>query len=200
MSVVQQSRREFLVDSARAATLGWLAAQLPLLASLASCAREDARQNSTFATLTSAEGSAMRAFAAQIIPSDAEWPGAEEAGAVYFIDRALALPFFAESVPVIRTGLADLDSRARRIEGKASFASLRGDQQMDVMRQIEQTPFFSTARTLVLIGTFADPSHGGNRNRVGWTMIGIDHQPSYAPPFGWYDDQAGRNASERPTA
>jgi gluconate 2-dehydrogenase gamma chain len=199
MSAVQQSRRDFLVDSARTAALGWLAAQLPLLASLSSCAREDAIQNKSFTSLTNAEGRAMRAFAAQIIPSDAESPGAEEAGAVYFIDRALALPFFAESVPIVRSGLADLDGRARLIEGTASFGSLGGNQQIAIMRQIEQTPFFSTARTLVVIGTFADPAHGGNRNRVGWTMIGIDHQPSYAPPFGWYDAQDRRDALEQPT-
>jgi gluconate 2-dehydrogenase gamma chain len=200
MSAVQQTRRHFLVDSARTAALGWLAAQLPLLASLSSCAREDAIQNKAFTSLTTGEGRAMRAFAAQIIPSDSESPGAEEAGAVYFIDRALTLPFFVESVPVIRGGLADLDGRARLIEGKASFASLGGAQQIAIMRQIEQTPFFSTARTLVVIGTFADPSHGGNRNRVGWTMIGIDHRPSYAPPFGWYDAQVRGDAVERPTA
>jgi len=199
MSVVQHSRREFLVDSARTATLGWLAIHLPLLSSLASCARDDASLSKPFASLTRAEGWAMRAFAAQIIPSDSESPGAEEAGAVYFIDRALALPFFAESVPIVQSGLADLDGRARLIEGNASFASLGGDQQIAIMRRIEQTPFFSTARTLVVIGTFADPAHGGNRNRVGWTMIGIDHQPSYAPPFGWYDAQDRRDALERPT-
>ena len=37
--------------------------------------------------------------------------GATNAGAVYFIDRALAEPYFAGSLPVIRSGLADLDER-----------------------------------------------------------------------------------------
>jgi hypothetical protein len=55
------------------------------------------------------------------------------------------------------------------------------------MREIETTPFFATARTLVVIGTFADPSYGGNRDGAGWTIIGIEHGASYTAPFGWYD-------------
>lgn len=130
----------------------------------------------------------MQAFAAQIIPSDDATPGAEEAGAVYFVDRALGQPSFAASLPVIRDGLGDLDARARRL-GVRGFASLSSAQQIAVMREVEKTSFFTAARTLVLIGTFADPSYGGNRNGTGWAMMGMDHRPSYSAPFGWYDAQ-----------
>ncbi len=40
------------------------------------------------------------------------------------------------------------------------------------------TPFFTAARALVVIGTFADPSYGGNKGGAGWMMIGIDHRPT----------------------
>ena len=133
----------------------------------------------------------MRAFAAQIIPSDDGTPGAEEAGAVHFVDRALGMPLFAASVPVIRAGLADLDARTRATGGKDGFASLSPAQQIAIMRQIEQTPFFTAARNLVVIGTFADPSYGGNVGGAGWTMIGMEHRPTYTTPFGWYDAQSG---------
>jgi gluconate 2-dehydrogenase gamma chain len=187
MTEVSVPRRAFLADSTRAVTAGWLAVQLPLLAALTGCARDDARRGEALAHLTSAEARTMRAFATQIIPSDDGTPGADEAGVVHFVDRAVGMPFFADAVPLLRTGLADLDAHAQKKGGRNGFASLTSKQQMALMRDIETTPFFATARTLVVIGTFADPSYGGNRGGAGWAMIGIKHEASYTAPFGWYD-------------
>jgi gluconate 2-dehydrogenase gamma chain len=158
-----------------------------LLAALTGCARDDARRGEPLAHLTAAEARTMRAFATQIIPSDDGTPGADEAGVVHFVDRAVGMPFFADAVPVLRAGLADLDAHAKQTSGRSGFASLDAHQQIALMREIETTPFFATARTLVVIGTFADPSYGGNRGGIGWTMLGIEHAPSFSPPFGWYD-------------
>ena len=141
----------------------------------------------------------MSAFAAQIIPSDTDAPGAEDVTAVHFVDRAFGTPFFADSVPVVRAGLADLDARARVIDARADFASLSHAQQMAILEDIERTTFFRTARMLVVIGTFAEPSHGGNSGGAAWTMIGIDHRPSYAAPFGWYDAQSGASLTKSAT-
>ena len=191
------TRRDFLADASRTATAGWLALELPWLATLAGCARDDARNGSAFTNLTVAEARAMRAFAAQILPADADTPAADDLGAVHFIDRALGMPFYAGNVSIIRAGLAELDARARSADGRSDFASLGATQQIAMMRQIEHGRFFAAARTLVIIGTFADPSHGGNAGGAGWTMLGIDHQGSYAPPFGWYDAQAGNDPRPR---
>jgi gluconate 2-dehydrogenase gamma chain len=187
MGIAQITRRDFLIDSSRAAAAGGLAHYVPWLVALAGCAREDDQ----FVRLTPTEARAMRAFATQLIPSDDGGPGAEDAGAVHFVDRALARPFFADSAPVIHAGLADLDARARALDGGGGFASLSGTQQMTVMRQIEHDPFFVAARTLVVIGTFANPSYGGNRNGAGWALIGMEHRPTYTAPFGWYDAPLG---------
>lgn len=189
MDDAQITRRGFLADSGRTVTAGWLALQLPLLGALVSCAREDARNGASFSGLTPAEARAMTALAAQIIPSDTDAPGAEDVNAVHFVDRAFGTEFFADSVPVIRAGLADLDARARMVNARGEFASLLHAQQTAILKDIERTTFFRTARTLVVIGTFAEPSHGGNNGGAGWTMIGIDHRPSYSAPFGWYDAQ-----------
>lgn len=197
MNPTQLNRRDFLSDSGRAAAAGCLALQIPWLAAIAGCAREDAHKGKEFVQLTPGEARAMRAFAAQIIPSDDDAPGAEEAAAVHFVDRALGLPYFAESVPIIRAGLADLDARARAAGARVGFASLPDATQLAVMRQIERDPFFTAARTLVVIGTFADESYGGNRDGVGWTLIGLEHRPSYTAPFGWYDAQPGTDSTER---
>ena len=199
MTLVQLTRRSFVSDSARTATTGWLALQLPWLAALAGCSRENDRASGAFTVLTPAEARAMRAFAAQIIPSDDGTPGAEDAGAVHFVDRALGMPFFAPRAPVIRAGLADLDVRAQAVEPRSGeFASLSNAQQIAIMKQIEHHAFFAEARTFVVIGTLADPSYGGNRDGVGWTMMGVDHRPTYAPPFGWYD--AGSATDSTPSA
>lgn len=187
----QLTRRQFLSDSSRTATAGWLTLQLPWLTALAACGHKDTGSNEQYAQLTPAEARAMRAFAEQIIPSGPDGPGAVELGAVTFVDRALGAPFFAASVPIVRTGLADLDARAHALKRGVEFASLAASQQIAIMRQIEHEPFFATARTLVIIGTFAEPSYGGNRGAAGWAMVGIDHRPSYTAPFGWYDAQTG---------
>jgi gluconate 2-dehydrogenase gamma chain len=136
----------------------------------------------------------MEAFAAHIFPSVPGAPGAVELGAVRFVDRALGEPFFAASAPVVRAGLADLDARARALGGRRGFAALAAGQQEAILRQIEHGDFFKAARTLVLVGTFADPSYGGNRGGAGWAMLGFDHRPSYTSPFGYYDAPAGAAA------
>lgn len=199
MPIAHSTRRAFLADAGRAAAVLWLSLPLPWLASIEGCTREDLPTGGPYAGLTPAETKAMEAFAQQIIPPAPGAPGAVEFGAVRFVDRALGTPFFAASVPVMRAGLADLDARARALGGRRAFASLGAEQQAAILRQIERGDFFKAARTLVLIGTFADPSYGGNRGGAGWAMIGIDHRPSYTAPFGYYDAPA-RAASARGAA
>lgn len=181
------TRREFVAHSSQALTAGWLSFQLPWVAVLAECARDDASKRAPFLHFTSAEGRVMQAFAAQIIPSDDGTAGAEELGAAYFVDRALGTPEFSPNLPLLRAGLEDLDAHARAAGERAGFASLDSRRQVAIMRKVVHTPFFAAARTLVVIGAFADSSRGGNKGGAGWAMIGIDHRPSYAAPFGWYD-------------
>ena len=196
MTDCRPTRRGFLADAARLGTAGWLALNIPWLTALAGCARDDAGKGSGFVALTPLEARTMRAFAARIIPSDDRMPGADEAGAVYFIDRAFAVPAFAESVAGLRAGLADLDARARAA-GAADFAALPSRHQVNIMREVEREPFFVAARMLVVIGTFADPSHGGNQHGAGWTLLGLEHRPSYSAPYGWYDAHAAVESSKR---
>ena len=117
------ARRVFLFGSGRAVAAGWLALQLPWLASMQACARDDAAAGVPFKSFTPTEGRAMRAFAAQILPTEAGLPGAEDAGAVHFVDRAVGVHPYAALLPELRTGLAYLDERARRTD----FAPLAHD-------------------------------------------------------------------------
>jgi hypothetical protein len=175
--------------------VSWLALNVPWLTALAGCARDDTRKGDGFVALTPAEAKTMRAFAARIIPSDDSMPGADEAGAVHFVDRAFRMPFFAGSVALIRAGLAHLDARARS-SGAADFAALPPPYQVTIMRTVEREPFFAAARTLVVIGTLADPSYGGNKHGAGWTIVGIEHHPTYSAPYGWYDAHAEPDSSK----
>jgi gluconate 2-dehydrogenase gamma chain len=118
---------------------------------------------------------------ARILPAVDGRPGAREAGAVYFIDRALAT-FNSAQKTLYADGIGDLNRRAG-----SNFATLTPSRQDELLREIEQTPFFQTVRFDTLIGTFALPSWGGNRDFAGWRLLGVEHQPFFQAPFGHYD-------------
>ena len=73
--------------------------------------------------------------------------------------------FNAPRRKVYRDGVKDLNRRAsRKWKGATSFASLTSEQQDAVLRDIEKTPFFQTIRFDTIVGTFALPTWGGNRD------------------------------------
>ena len=47
-------------------------------------------------------------------------------------------------------------------------------------------------RFLTIAGTFTLPDYGGNREGVGWKLIGFEPQHMYQPPFGFYDAEYAR--------
>ncbi len=63
-----------------------------------------------------------------------------------------------------------------------------------MLESIEKTPFFNAVRFDTIVGTFALPTWGGNRDHAGWKMIGLDHQMAYQAPFGYYDGPDGGSA------
>ena len=177
------SRREFL------AQLGgtWMAAYLPLVLSIGERARAAAATGAPFTTLTPGEARTLEAVAAQILPSD-ELPGAREAGVAYFADAALGT-FFADQLPGLRSGLADLDRQAQAT-GATDFAALDDASQQALVKELEPTPLFQGIWMLTVMGTFAEPSYGGNRDGTAGKVLGIARAPSYRPPFGYYDAHA----------
>ena len=136
--------------------------------------------------LTAAEVADIEAVAAQIIPTD-DSPGAREAGVVYFIDRALAT-FLSQLASDYRAQLADFRSGYRqRYPTADSFGSLTSQQQIEHLKRTDQTPFFATTHLLTMLGMFAMPTYGGNRNNTGWKLIGFEDAHVFYPPFGYYD-------------
>ena len=176
----------------------WLLRFAPLIAATQACASDAMRSGLPFTTLSEREGADFDAFAARIVPTD-DTPGAREAGAVQFADRALET-FLSEVLPIVREGLSDMNARvAETFGGIGAFADLAGDQQDLVITAVEQEDpnFFFFARALVMMSLMAEPEYGGNHDRVGWQIIGFEDSFAYLPPFGFYDrDEHARGREE----
>jgi gluconate 2-dehydrogenase gamma chain len=143
-------------------------------------------RGATLLWLSPAEAADVEAVTAHIIPTD-DTPGAREAGVVYFIDRALAT-FLSQLASDYRAQLAAFQAACREQHpGAGPFASLTPTQQFEHLTTVDQTPFFDTTRVLTLLGMFSLPAYGGNRNGVGWKLIGFEDRHVFQPPFGYYD-------------
>lgn len=186
-------RRVFL-RAAAAAGAAWATADLAYVEdALAWTAHQVSEQNAPkLSTLTPNQANVITAVAARILPSVDGKPGARGAGVIYFIDRSLST-FNAARKMLYADGVTDLNGRAAgRWKGTQSFASLAAAQQDELLRVIEQTPFFRAVRFDTIAGMFALPSWGGNRDYAGWHLLGITHQARFEPPFGFYDAEANK--------
>jgi len=181
------SRREWLkrVTAAGAAAAVPARMFLPIVEAPADAPPEatqaaaGARIREPLETLTAAESETLEAIAARLIPTDANGPGAREARAAHYIDRALggALASFREAY---RSGLASVDRYAQTVRN-APFAKLSPLDQDEVLRDIERnvasgfappaSTFFNLVLAHTIQGTFCDPFYGGNANFVGWDLI-----------------------------
>lgn len=135
--------------------------------------------------LDAAAAADIEAVTARIIPTD-DSPGAREAGVVWFIDRALA-GFMAPAAGLVAAGIAGLNEAADARSSGARFADLPPAAQDAVLRAHDQEPFFGLVHFLTLAGMFALPAHGGNRDHIGWELIGFEHRHAWTQPFGYYD-------------
>ena len=184
----KQSRRAFLGTSGSVIGGSWIALHLPAILATVDFACTAQSEGAGFEVLTAFEAAELEAIAAQIIPTD-DTPGAREAGVIYFIDRALNT-FGADNLEPIREGLQDFESSVREEHpGVEAFSALSDNQQIEALRAIEESDFFGTVRTMTIAGMFAHPSYGGNRDKVGWALLGFDDRHAWQPPFGYYDAQ-----------
>jgi gluconate 2-dehydrogenase gamma chain len=184
------SRREWMLAS----SLGLLALWPKILAAQEHARHAAATPGTAFTFFDPATAAEIEAIAGQIIPTD-ETPGAREAGVIYFIDHALST-FDKESQQHYKTGLAELQSkRATMFPGSKSIAALEPGQQLTLVKSIDGTPFFETVRTHTIVGFLNSPDQGGNRNYIGWKLLGMDDQMVYQPPFGYYDAEARKDGT-----
>jgi gluconate 2-dehydrogenase gamma chain len=152
-------------------------------------------QTKQFAWFDAATAAEIEAIACQIIPDD-DTPGAKQAGVIYFIDGALA-GYDRDQRELYKRGLEEAQAkRSTMFPGSTSIAMLSKDQQIGLLKAIDQTEFFQQVRRHTVLGFFGHPKYGGNRGMVGWKLIGVEHQMQYRPPFGYYDAEASREGSK----
>lgn len=179
------SRRAFLRAVTQSAPGSLIVLTAPALLAAGRSAHAALAAGAPLTTLGADEAAEFDAIAARIIPTD-ETPGAREAGVIYFMDNVLG-DSRAELLPVLRSQLAELQVAAYRRFSSARFHTLTEAQQDALLTDIEETPFFNTLRYLTIAGMFADPSHGGNKDRIGWQLIGFENRHVWQAPYGYYD-------------
>src|SRR5262249_32023840 len=130
----------------------------------------------------------------------------KEAGVVYFIDRAL-MTFAADAQKDYRQAIAEVQSLvAEKFPGVKKFSAATPEQQDAVLEALSNSnaemtasrrnrpaassqPFFETLRYHTIAGFLIDPDSDrrGNRNGVGWKVIGRELEHIFQPPFGVLD-------------
>lgn len=133
-----------------------------------------------FENLTATEADLLEAVVDRLVPSDAIGPGAKEARAAHYIDRALG-GALASSRPAYGAGLGSLDRYAQTSRG-TGFLELSARDKDAVLVDCEtgnatgfaggSGAFFTLVLTHTRQGMFGDPYYGGNANFIGWDLIG----------------------------
>jgi len=206
---IDLSRRDFLLRAGSGISAVWLSTHWPAVLDAATHARQAAKSTAAprFTFFTPEEAAEIEAITSRIIPSD-DTPGAREAGVVFFIDKALGT-FAADSQKAYREGLPEVQTRIREMfPNLKKFSAASSAQQDEVLSSLDEssgnTPqrnfrrgasansFFETVRFHTIVAFLIDPESGGNRNGVGWKLIGREPDHMFQPPFGYYDkDYAG---------
>lgn len=200
------SRRGFLSQTLTGISAAWMSTHWPAMLSAASHARE-AAQSATpakFEFFSAEQAAEIDAISARIIPTT-DTPGAREAGVVFFIDRAL-VTFAKDNQKTYAAGLPELQARTHEMfPSTQKFSAATSEQQDQVLQSLDgHSPaaggrrsgrsaaaqsFFETVRAHTVMGFLIDPDSDkrGNRNGVGWRVIGRDNEHMFQPPFGYYD-------------
>ena len=182
------SRRAFLKSTGALAGSSYLHILAPAVAAISQAACSARDQGMAFRILAPLEARDFAAIAARIIPTT-ETPGATEAGVIYFIDRAFAAEMNGQ-LEFARSGLAEFNQALGVEHGDKRLDELDEDTQDAFLASQENTPFFEILRVMTIFGFFSMPKHSGNRDKVGWELIGFegDHG-AWTYPFGYYDAQ-----------
>ena len=184
-----QTRRLFMGQAGASLGLLCLSSLTPDLMAKAHAYAQAAQAGATkaYRFFTPQQAAEFDAFSAQIIPTD-DTPGAREANVVHFTDFLLSTIDSDQQAPVHDAFKALQKQVAKTVPGATSFAAITPAQQIAVMKAMEKTPEFGLFRGFTLTGFLCDPSlGGGNKDQIGWKLIGFQDDFLYQPPFGYYD-------------
>lgn len=182
------SRRLFLQSAGALTGSTYLRILAPGIAAISQAACSARDQGAAFEILGASEARDFAAIAARIIPTT-DTPGATEAGVIHFIDKAFAAEM-KEQLDFARGGLEAFNTALDAGFPGKRLDELDENEQDAFLASQEGTPLFEMMRAMTIFGFFSMPKYGGNRDKVGWELVGFegDHGP-WTYPFGYYDAQ-----------
>ncbi|MEJ2128603.1 MAG: gluconate 2-dehydrogenase subunit 3 family protein [Woeseiaceae bacterium] len=174
------SRRHFLQSAGALGSASYLRILAPAAAAIAQAACSARDEDAPFTVLEAAEAKDFAAIAARILPTT-DTPGANEAGVIYFIDRAFGEEMSGQ-LEFAREQLSQFNIQIS--EGR--FADLDEAAQDEFLHGKQDSPLFNMLWAMTMFGFFAMPKYGGNKGKVGWDLVGFegDHGP-WTYPFGY---------------
>jgi gluconate 2-dehydrogenase gamma chain len=145
-----------------------------------------------FMFFSGAQAATVEAVAERIFPADAHGGGARDANVIIYIDRAVA-GYGRYLQSLYRRGMTGLNRYAGELYSGRSFVELSSLEQDRLLEHLagwlfaaddgeeRERPddwsllaeFFGAVRLHTLEGMFCDPMYGGNRNCIGWKLIGF---------------------------
>jgi gluconate 2-dehydrogenase gamma chain len=135
----------------------------------------------------------MTAAVDRILPRDQD-PGALDANVPEYIDRMLQNPELHQMRLDFVAGTAALNRRSLRMF-KQPFPEATAAQRDELLRLFRDSApgtgeenYYSLLVTLTLEGFLGDPSYGGNKDKVGWALVGFEKvDATKADPGQGYD-------------
>jgi hypothetical protein len=189
MSGEALTRRMFMQGSGTLVGGAMMRAGLPTFVALSQAACSAKEAAAAFENLSLVEAREIIAIAARILPTT-DTPGATEAGAVYFFDKALGSFLTGMAGPARGMFAGFQQGVAAAFAGAEFFSDLDEADQDEYLKGVEATPFFQGFRFLTMAGVFGMSMYGGNRDNIGWKLVGMDGPPhAWLPPYGFYDAQ-----------
>lgn len=181
------SRRQFLQSASSLSGIAYLRLSGPALAAVAQAACAAKQDSASYRVLGSVEAADFEAIAARILPAT-DTPGAIEAGVIHFFDNAFA-DEMSDQLDGARAGLAAFNAAIEDSSSTADrFSDLDTDAQDAFLHTQDTSDFFGLIRLMTIFGFFSMSRYGGNKNHVGWDLIGFEgHHGAWTYPFGDYD-------------
>ncbi len=142
-------------------------------------------QKGSLRVFTKEEAECLGSICEQFIPTDNEFVGAREAGAVNFIDKLL-YQRFPKLIEPYKNGLQSLELFCKETYGN-TFSRLPWDIQQQMLSQMEQgelllsfwekisqREFFNMTLRNTMQSFYGSPRHGGNKDYVSFRMMRLD--------------------------
>lgn len=118
-----------------------------------------------------------------LLPADEQSPGAEQIGALPFLQTMLQAQNDPQQSEFIQQGVSWLNQLANT-QHQSNFKQLDKPQRENLLRQIERSDagarWLSTLMTYLIEALLSDPVYGGNKNQRGWQWL--EHIPGFPTP------------------